>query len=90
MLKIIDLCSSDNCYGFNLSRAETIIFKGMMNQDENICIIQTPGLRKEIVQSILCLFYCGKVSVTWELLNDINESFKTLGEFIHNLLLCRI
>ena len=60
-----------------------------MNQDENICIIQTPGLRKEIVQSILCLFYCGKVSVTWELLNDINESFKTLGEFIHTFLLCR-
>lgn len=51
-----------------------------MNEDESVCIIQSPELGKDIVQSILCLFYCGKVSVTWELLNDINDSFKTLGK----------
>ena len=53
-----------------------------MNSDESICIIHTPELKREIVESILCLFYCGKVSVTWDLLNQVNDSFKTLGNLL--------
>ena len=53
--------------------------------DESVCIVQTPGLSKDIVLTILCLFYSGKATVNWVQLNEVNEALKSIGCFGCNL-----
>jgi len=60
-------------------------FQDLLMDDESVCIVQTPGLSKDIVLTILCLFYSGKATVNWAQLNEVNEALKSIGCFGCNL-----
>ena len=55
------------------------------SQDEEKTLLWTPDLDSATVKSILCLFYTGKVNIGWDILGEVNNALKLLGNLVPSI-----
>ena len=55
----------------------------LSDKDEITTMISTPELNSAVVKSIICLFYTGRVNISWEMIGEVNTALKLLG-WIHS------